>query len=48
MGLGTFLVRTFAEGIGGRVLFDSHPARGTTVTLELPLHVTGKSAHAAV
>ena len=36
MGLGTFLVRTFAESLGGRVLFDSAPGKGTTVTLEMP------------
>jgi two-component system, sensor histidine kinase RegB len=36
MGLGTFLVRTFAETLGGRVLFDSAPGVGTRVTLELP------------
>lgn len=48
MGLGTFLVRTFAESLGGRVLFDSSPGIGTTVTLELPLHSPGQSAHAAV
>jgi two-component system, sensor histidine kinase RegB len=48
MGLGTFLVRTFAESLGGRVLFDSAPGEGTTVTLELPVHSTGRSAHAAV
>lgn len=48
MGLGTFLVRTFAENLGGRVLFDSVPGEGTTVTLELPLHPSGESAHAAI
>ena len=37
MGLGTFLVRTFAESLGGRVVFDSIPGEGTTATLELPL-----------
>jgi two-component system sensor histidine kinase RegB len=37
MGLGTFLVSTFAERLGGRVLFDSTPGEGTTVTLRLPL-----------
>jgi two-component system sensor histidine kinase RegB len=37
MGLGTFLVRTFAESLGGRLRFDSHPGEGTTATLELPL-----------
>lgn len=38
MGLGTFLVRTFAENLGGRVLFDSVPGEGTTVTMEIPIH----------
>jgi two-component system sensor histidine kinase RegB len=47
MGLGTFLVRTFAERLGGRVLFDSVPNEGTTVTLELPLQPLGRSTHAA-
>ena len=37
MGLGTFLVRTFAQNLGGRVQFDSTPGEGTTATLELPL-----------
>ena len=48
MGLGTFLVRTFAETMGGRVLFDSMPGEGTTATLELPLRVSRESAHAGV
>jgi two-component system sensor histidine kinase RegB len=48
MGLGTFLVRTFAESLGGRVLFDSSPDEGTTVTLELPLHSARQNAHAAI
>lgn len=43
MGLGTFLVRTFAEGLGGRVVFDSAPGKGTTATLELPLNSTGEA-----
>ena len=38
MGLGTFLVRTFAERLGGRVLFDSVSGQGTTATLQLPLN----------
>ena len=38
MGLGTFLVRTFAERLGGRVVFDSVPGQGTTATLQLPLN----------
>ena len=47
MGLGTFLVRTFAESLGGRVLFDSAPGKGTTATLELPLYASGE-VHVAV
>jgi two-component system, sensor histidine kinase RegB len=47
MGLGTFLVRTFAESLGGRVVFHSLPGEGTTATLELPLHAPGE-AHVAV
>lgn len=48
MGLGTFLVRTFAESLGGRVLFDSIPGEGTTVTLELPMRSSGQKAHASI
>jgi len=47
MGLGTFLVRTFAEGLGGRVVFDSVLGKGTTATLELPLNAPGE-AHVSV
>lgn len=46
MGLGTFLVRTFAESLGGRVLFDSVPGNGTTATLELPFDAARPKAHA--
>ncbi|HUA84900.1 MAG TPA: ATP-binding protein [Bryobacteraceae bacterium] len=38
MGLGTFLVRTFAERLGGNLSFESTPGKGTTVTLNLPLN----------
>jgi two-component system sensor histidine kinase RegB len=48
MGLGTFLVRTFAERLGGRLSFDSVAGRGTTVTLELPVSAAGKTSHVAV
>ncbi|MGC1422228.1 MAG: ATP-binding protein [Terracidiphilus sp.] len=37
MGLGTFLVRIFAEDMGGALIFDSNLNQGTTAILELPL-----------
>lgn len=37
MGLGTFLVRVFAEDMGGSLVFDSAVNEGTTAILELPL-----------
>ena len=37
MGLGTFLVRAFAETLGGTLVFDSAVGRGTTAILELPI-----------
>lgn len=37
MGLGTFLVRVFAERLGGTLVFDSAVGHGTTAILELPL-----------
>jgi two-component system, sensor histidine kinase RegB len=46
MGLGTFLVRTFAERLGGRVLFESSSGQGTVVTLELPLNSSPRDVHA--
>jgi len=48
MGLGTFLVRTFAERLGGNVMFESASGHGTTATLELPLNLPRKEANAAV
>jgi two-component system sensor histidine kinase RegB len=42
MGLGTFLVSTFAERLGGRVVFDSRLGEGTTATLQLPLQLPEK------
>lgn len=36
MGLGTFLVRAFAEGLGGSLEFESQPGEGTTATLSIP------------
>jgi two-component system sensor histidine kinase RegB len=37
MGLGTFLVRTLAERLGGRLTFQSSQNTGTTAVLELPM-----------
>ena len=37
MGLGIFLARTFAEDMGGTLVFDSQVNQGTTAILELPL-----------
>ncbi|MBI3279885.1 MAG: HAMP domain-containing histidine kinase [Acidobacteria bacterium] len=37
MGLGTFLARTLAERLGGRLTFQSSETNGTTATLELPV-----------
>jgi two-component system sensor histidine kinase RegB len=48
MGLGTFLVSTFAERLGGRVLFDSALGEGTTATLHLPLQASSQRVHGAV
>ncbi len=36
MGLGMFLVRVFAEDMGGTLIFDSVVNQGTTAILELP------------
>ena len=49
MGLGTFLVRTFAERLGGNLAYRSAPGRGTVATLTLPMHSQGRArgVHAA-
>lgn len=44
MGLGTFLVRMFAEHLNGRLSFDSVVGRGSTVTLEFPVSQAGNAA----
>jgi two-component system sensor histidine kinase RegB len=45
MGLGTFLVRTLAEQLGGRLMFESAPQAGTRATFELPLSLTPEAVH---
>ena len=36
-GFGLYIVRCFAEALGGRVVARSEPGEGTAVTVELPL-----------
>lgn len=42
LGLGLFLTRVFAERLGGALKLES--GRGTTATLELPIHVSAMEA----
>lgn len=44
MGLGTFLVRTFAERLGGRLSYESTPGNGTTATLTLPMQLPRRAS----
>lgn len=46
MGLGTFLVRTLAEQLGGRLTFESAPDAGTVATFELPVTRAPEAAYA--
>lgn len=46
MGLGTFLVRTLAEQLGGSLTFESTPGAGTVATFELPLTPAREAVHA--
>jgi two-component system sensor histidine kinase RegB len=39
MGLGAFLAHLFATRMGGSLVYDSAPGKGTTAMLSLPLHV---------
>ena len=48
MGLGTFLVRTFAERLGGGLSFESSLGKGTTAKLDLPLDASRDDMYAAV
>ncbi len=40
MGLGTFLVQTFAQRLGGQLSYQSAPGQGTTATLTLPVELS--------
>jgi two-component system, sensor histidine kinase RegB len=42
MGLGTYLVRAFAEQFRGRLVFESEPGKGTRAVLQLPLIPNGE------
>src|SRR5205085_8372187 len=46
MGLGTFLVRSLAEQLGGRLTFESSPDGGTSAIFELPVASKAEAAHA--
>jgi two-component system, sensor histidine kinase RegB len=43
MGLGLFLVRAFAERLGGTLILESE--RGTAATLELPMNAAAQVTH---
>lgn len=44
IGLGTFLARTFAERLGGRLSYESTPGKGTTAMLILPMQSPRRSS----
>jgi len=48
MGLGTFLVRLFAERLGGGLSFESVQGKGTTAILKLPLNSSRPELRATV
>jgi signal transduction histidine kinase len=45
-GFGLYIVRCFAEALGGRVAAHSQPGEGTAITVELPLVAPGARAPA--
>ncbi len=44
IGLGLFLTRNVVSKLGGQLKMDSHPDRGTTATVTLPLNSAGEQA----
>ena len=48
MGLGTFLVRTFAERLGGDLSYESAPGKGTIAKLSLPQNASRDQMYAAI
>ncbi len=48
LGLGLFLARTLAEGLGGRLTLGSAPGAGTRATIELPRHPPRRDSHVPV
>jgi two-component system sensor histidine kinase RegB len=47
MGLGTFLVRAFAECVGGSLHFDSEPGHGTAATLDISARIVERESVAS-
>jgi two-component system, sensor histidine kinase RegB len=45
MGMGLFLARSLSERLGGRLVLESAPGRGTTARLELPAASPGRQAN---
>jgi two-component system sensor histidine kinase RegB len=48
LGLGLFIARTLSEQMGGRLILESHPGRGTAATVEIDApKAAGSAGHAA-
>lgn len=45
MGLGTFLARTLAERLGGRLTFQSSEGTGASAILEVPVSIEAQVVH---
>lgn len=48
MGLGLYLARAVVEGVGGTMVIESAPARGTRLTVIVPVGVAGEAGAAPV